>query len=289
MQVVAQRADRAGLVAAGFRARLQEGRRRALSHPLMGAQSAAGLALTSFATAAVAAAVEAALRPQPEPVVAAAPEWSRAGRQLSAASALLAASALADSAVEHYRGSFHNRTMLLPLAVAGLSLAANLVGAADGSGRPSSTRELGHAAALATGLFVTGFHIYNVLKRPGGWSWLNLYYAAPLGAPASLSLAGMLGGIADRLCGSGQTLYGCLPGRLGARLVALGLLGASGEAALLHFRGAYHKPGDGDPGDRTPRRRRPAGRSDELPAACLTGRAGAQSIDRGRGARRCVA
>jgi hypothetical protein len=207
----------------------------------MRAQSTASLALTSFTAAATAAAIEAALRPRstgPFPVRGRA----AAATRLNGASALLATAALADSAVEHYRGAFHNKTMILPLVVAAQVLGASLHGAADRTARANSTRDFGQALAVVTGVLGTGFHFYNVMKRPGGWSWLNLFYAAPLGAPAALSLAGMLGGIAERLRGGGRAHFGFLPGRLIARLVALGLLGASGEAALMHFRGAYHNP-----------------------------------------------
>ena len=203
-------------------------------------QSSTGLALTSFATAAAAAAVEAAMRPHSKRLPAA-PERTAAATRLNGASALLAAAALADSSVEHYRGAFHNKTMILPLAVAAQALAASLHGAADHSRNPNATRHLGQMLAVVTGIAGTGFHFYNIMKRPGGWSWLNLFYAAPIGAPVALSLGGMLGGIAERLRGGGA-LFGFLPGRLIARLVSLGLLGASGEAALLHFRGAYHNP-----------------------------------------------
>ena len=208
---------------------------------MMRGQSSAGLALTSFATAAVAAALESALRPQPRRLFGP-PGRTAAATRLSAASALLAASALADSAVEHYRGAFHNKTMILPLAVAAQALGASLHGTADRASRPNSTRDLGQGLALVTGIVGTGFHFYNILKRPGGWSWLNLFYAAPIGAPAALSLAGMLGALAERLRGGGRAIYGFLPGPLIARLVSLGLLGASGEAALMHFRGAYQNP-----------------------------------------------
>jgi hypothetical protein len=208
----------------------------------MQGRSTAGLALTSIATIAAAAAIEAALRPEPlASALAPAPGRSTAATRLNGASALLAMSALADSAVEHYRGSFHNRSMILPLVVAAAALAANLHGAATPEDRPSIVRDSGQTLAVLTGILGTGFHFYNVLKRPGGWSWLNLFYAAPIGAPAALSLAGMLGGIAERLRG-GRALFGFRPGRLIAHLVSLGLLGSSGEAALLHFRGAYHNP-----------------------------------------------
>jgi len=207
----------------------------------MRVQSTAGLALTSFATAAAAAAIETALRPRSRALLPA-PERTAAATRLNGASALLATAALADSAVEHYRGAFHNKNMILPLVVAAQALGTSLHGATNSRARPSSTRDLGQALALVSGIVGTGFHFYNVMKRPGGWSWLNLFYAAPIGAPVALSLAGMLGGIAERLRGGGRALFGYLPGRLIARLVSLGLLGASGEAALLHFRGAYHNP-----------------------------------------------
>ncbi|HWD58456.1 MAG TPA: hypothetical protein VG308_09275 [Stellaceae bacterium] len=196
--------------------------------------------LTSFATAAAAAAIEAALRPQTATLPA--PARSAAATRLNGASAMLAAAALADSGVEHYRGAFHNKNMVLPLAVAAAALGASLHGATGGSQRANATRDFGHVAAAVTGIVGTGFHFYNVLKRPGGWSWLNLFYAAPIGAPFALSLAGLLGGLAERLRDGGRTLRGFLPGPLIARLVSLGLLGAAGEAALMHFRGAFHDP-----------------------------------------------
>ena len=205
----------------------------------MRAQSTAGLALTSFATAAVAAAIEAAVRPQY--TSAPTPARTEAATRLNGASALLAGAALADSATEHYRGAFHNKNMVLPLVVAAQALGASLHGAGDRDARPSLIRNFGQTLAVVTGVVGTGFHFYNIMKRPGGWSWLNLFYAAPIGAPVALSLAGIIGGIAERLRGS-RALFGFLPGRLIARLVSLGLLGASGEAALMHFRGAYHNP-----------------------------------------------
>jgi hypothetical protein len=203
----------------------------------MPGQSTGSLAPTSFATAAAAAAIEAAVRPRS--TVVPTPARLAAATRLNGASALLATAALADSATEHYRGSFHNTSMILPLAVAAQALGTSLQGV--GAARPSRIRHFGQTLAVVTGVAGTGFHFYNIMKRPGGWSWLNLFYAAPLGAPFALSLAGMLGGIAERLRGD-RSLFGWLPGRAIARLVSLGLLGASGEAALMHFRGAYHNP-----------------------------------------------
>jgi hypothetical protein len=49
------------------------------------------------------------------------------------------------------------------------------------------------------GVAGTGFHVYNITKRPGRWSWHNLFYAAPIGAPMALVLSGALGAVADRI------------------------------------------------------------------------------------------
>ena len=65
------------------------------------------------------------------------------------------------------------------------------------------------------------------------------------GAPASLILAGALGGAADRLDSfrerGGGTASTTLARSIGA-VAAVGILGTVGEAALLHFRGAFHNP-----------------------------------------------
>jgi hypothetical protein len=170
------------------------------------------------------------------------PARERATQRLYLASALLAGAVLADSAVEHYRGSFHNKVMYLPLGIASQAIVANLHGAVDRIARSDSRREASHWLAIANGIAGLGFHFYNIAKRPGGVSWINLFYAAPLGAPAALSLSGMLGLLAERLRAGGATIGGLKPGRVVARLTAAGLLGTAGEAGLLHFRGAFHNP-----------------------------------------------
>lgn len=99
---------------------------------------------------------------------------SAAARQMSLGAALLALAVLADSAVEHYRGSFHNRAMYAPLASATLALAGSLHGALDRRAAPHPVRDGLYALAAATGVAGLGFHAYNINKRPGGWSWLHL-------------------------------------------------------------------------------------------------------------------
>ena len=171
---------------------------------------------------------------------------ARAGRRLNRAAGVLAASVLADSAVEHYRGSFHNNAMWAPLVTSALSLAASGHGYSDQRPESHRLRTGVYGAAGLTGAAGTAFHIYNIMKRPGGVSWQNLFYAAPLGAPAALVLSGAMGFLAERVRdappGMPPTIAGLPAGRVIAAAVSTGLLGTIGEVGLLHFRGAYQNP-----------------------------------------------
>lgn len=170
----------------------------------------------------------------------------RQARRLNRAAGLLAASVLADSAVEHYRGSFENRAMYAPLLASALSLAVSGHGVGDRRSSAHAVRDATYVAAGVTGLIGTCFHIYNVAKRPGRLSWPNLFYGAPLGAPMALLLSGLLGYAAERVrdapSGKEARVAGLPAGRATAALTALGLLGTVGEAGLLHFRGSYQDP-----------------------------------------------
>ena len=171
---------------------------------------------------------------------------AEAARRLNRAAGLIALSVLLDSAMEHYRGAFANKAMYTPIGVSALVLAASVHGHRDRGGKAHRARDGVYALAGLTGIAGTGFHIYNVGKRVGGFSWQNLFYAAPLGAPAAISLSGMVGFLAERVRnnepGTLPLVAGLPAGRVVGLLTSLGLLGTVGEAGLLHFRGAYHNP-----------------------------------------------
>jgi hypothetical protein len=165
-------------------------------------------------------------------------------RGLHAAAAALCASVLADSAVEHYRANFENPGMVTPLAVSTLGLLAGARAAAGATGRMPLRRGV-YGLAVATGLAGLGFHGYNLLRKPGGVCWQNLFYGAPVGAPAALSLGGALGLAADSVAGASTTparIAGAPAGRALCALVAAGLAGTVGEVSLLHFRGSFQNP-----------------------------------------------
>jgi hypothetical protein len=161
--------------------------------------------------------------------------------QLNAGAAVLSFSVFADSMLGHYHGGFFNPVMYVGPTVSALTLAASTAAATrPGAGRiPESV----FGVAAVTGVVGSGFHSYNVGRRVGGWSWGNLFYGAPIGAPLGLTFAGLFGLAGARLAKSGNSeLLGYSAGPLLASLAAVGLLGTAGEAGLLHFRGAFHNP-----------------------------------------------
>ena len=168
-----------------------------------------------------------------------------AAQRLNHASTMLAASVLFDSGLEHYRGQFFNRAMYTPIVVSSVTLAASLHGAGDADRGGSRVRHAVQGLAGLTGLVGFGFHAWNVGKREGGYSLQNLFYAAPIGAPMALTLAGLLGVAAERVRDAdpdAPELAGLPAGRALAVATAGMLLGTTFEAGLLHFRGAFQNP-----------------------------------------------
>jgi hypothetical protein len=90
------------------------------------------------------------------------------GRRLNRAAGTLAFSVVADSSVEHYRGSFFNPVMYVPVGVSALVLAVSAHGVADQRPAAHLLRDFVYGAAAITGVAGTGFHIDNVIfRRPG--------------------------------------------------------------------------------------------------------------------------
>ena len=165
----------------------------------------------------------------------------RAAEALGAGAAILCVSVALDSAIEHYRGQFKDRAMFVgpTMALLGLSAAAYI------AFRPERANDRLPRIALvtvgATGLIGLGFHTYNILKRPGELDALNLFYGAPMGAPAALTLAGLYGIIAGEMLSGREYVRTRLPKHTAA-LIAFSLMGTVAEAGLLHFRGAFQDP-----------------------------------------------
>ncbi len=168
----------------------------------------------------------------------------KAVRRLYGAAALLSFSVLADSVLEHYRGCFNNRAMYIPPVASSLVLAETVAGAIMPGSVNALRRPLFFAAVL-TGTAGFGFHVYNISRREGGFSWLNLFYGAPLGAPGALAMAGIYGYCAEMVHQQSRPFRKKrFPrmreiGRALAGLSMFSMLGTVGEVLLLHFRGAF--------------------------------------------------
>ena len=165
----------------------------------------------------------------------------RAAEALGAGAAVLCLSVALDSGIEHYRGQFKDRAMFVGPTMAALGLAA----ATWIASRPEDSRKalprIAFATVGVTGLIGLGFHTYNILKRPGELDALNLFYGAPLGAPAALTLVGLYGVIAGEMLSGRDYVRTRLP-RHTAGLIAFSLMGTIAEAGLLHFRGNFQNP-----------------------------------------------
>ncbi|AOE60333.1 hypothetical protein QZH45_13680 [Pseudomonas corrugata] len=169
-----------------------------------------------------------------------------AARRLNRGAGILALSVAADSALEHYRADFHNRAMYTPLVASTLAFLASAHGLQDRSATAHRVRDSIYGAVVLTGLAGTAFHVYNVTRKTGGLSLDNLFYAAPLGAPAALILSGLLGSYGERVRDAASdrlpTVFGLPAGEAVALLTVAGLLGTTAEAALLHLRGSFQNP-----------------------------------------------
>nr|WP_246543982.1 hypothetical protein [Novosphingobium profundi] len=166
-----------------------------------------------------------------------------ASRLLSAGASVVASSVLVDSAMEHYRGSFRDPAMVLPIALSAGSLLLNGRETLAPAG-PSTLARMVHVTAGAVGSAGLAFHAWNVGKQAGGFRLVNLFYRAPLGAPATLLLTGLIGTMAERLADPAAPRFAAFlrAPRVVGTVAAMGLAGTVAEAGLLHFRGAYHDP-----------------------------------------------
>ena len=169
-----------------------------------------------------------------------------AARRLNRAAGVLAFSVLADSAIEHYRGSFFNRAMYAPLLASTATLGVSGHGILDRSEGAHRARDVTYGAAILTGLVGTTFHVYNVCKRPGGFRWENLFYSAPLGAPSALLLSGLLGFMSERVrdvrSGERPLFIGIPVGRFTAAVSSVGLVGTATRGGLVAFSRRVSQP-----------------------------------------------
>jgi hypothetical protein len=165
--------------------------------------------------------------------------WENCTRDLNRSAAVLAASVVLDSSIEHFQGNYLNRAMYIAPTMGAAAMGTALSGHA-----PHHIGTAIFSTSMLTGLTGLGFHFYNIGKRPGGFSWNNIFYAAPFAAPGALALSGLFGivaGVVHRMRHQPRKRQIEFAEGL-AYTVSACLLVTTSEAWVLHFRGAYHDP-----------------------------------------------
>jgi hypothetical protein len=153
---------------------------------------------------------------------------------------------LSDAFAGHYRSGFVFRSQYAPFISGGLLVVTALAAGLRPDARSANVAfQVAAWLAIVSGLVGFAFHhYYGIAKKPGGYKWLLHYlmYGAPSLAPLALTVTGMLAliaahGLANEISIAGVSLRTAL-----LALVAAALAGATLQAAILHYRGAFNNP-----------------------------------------------
>jgi hypothetical protein len=153
---------------------------------------------------------------------------------------------LADAFAGHYRSGFVFRSQYAPFLSGGLLVVTAFWAAFIPEGSFGNLAfQVAGWLAIIFGLIGFAFHhYYGIAKKPGGYKWLLHYlmYGAPPLAPLALAITGMLALMATRGLAGEVTFAGLDLRTALLALVALALTGATLQAAILHYRGAFNNP-----------------------------------------------
>ena len=153
---------------------------------------------------------------------------------------------LADAFAGHYRSGFLFRSQYAPFISGGLLIVSAVAAVATPEAEWSNfTLRISGWIAIFAGAVGFGFHhYYGIVRKPGGYKWLLHYlmYGAPQLAPLALAMAGMLALVAARGLAGEITIFGLSLRVALLLLVAVALAGATLQAAILHYRGAFNNP-----------------------------------------------
>ncbi|MFN2492594.1 MAG: hypothetical protein ABR501_06905 [Pyrinomonadaceae bacterium] len=153
---------------------------------------------------------------------------------------------IAEAFVGHYRRSFISRSQYAPLIGGGLLIATALVATVKPwSSATTLALQMAGWLAVIFGLVGFGFHhYYGIAKKPGGYKWLfhHLMYGAPPLAPLSLSVTGALALITARGFANQSNIGGVSLRTALLISIAIAMAGATVQAAILHYRGAFNNP-----------------------------------------------
>jgi hypothetical protein len=153
---------------------------------------------------------------------------------------------LADAFAGHYRSGFLFRSQYAPFISGGLLIVAALsvVLIPKAAWANLALRFAGWLAIFSGMVGFAFHHYYGIAKKAGGYKWLLHYlmYGAPQLAPLALALTGVLALLAARGLASEITIAGVSLRTALLVTVAVALAGATLQATILHYRGAFNNP-----------------------------------------------
>jgi hypothetical protein len=160
--------------------------------------------------------------------------------------ALLTLGILADAFAGHYRSGFVFRSQYIPFVSGGLLIVSAGVAVVKPAAEwTNQALQVSGWLAIISGL--VGFifhHFYGIAKKPGGYKWLLHYlmYGPPQLAPLALAITGVLALVAANGLANEVSVAGVSLRTASLSLVAIALAGATLQAGILHYRGAFNNP-----------------------------------------------
>lgn len=97
-----------------------------------------------------------------------------------------------EAGYNHWEGEYFNRVMYTPVILGPLAALVHLATLARVRALRALEAPVSAIAALA-GLVGFGFHLWNISRRPGGFSWQSFFYGPPVAAPLQMTGQGLLG------------------------------------------------------------------------------------------------
>ena len=153
---------------------------------------------------------------------------------------------IAEAFVGHYRRGFVSRSQYAPFISGALLIPTVLVTVFVPWLSPANVAlQIAAWIAIVFGLVGAGFHhYYGLAKKAGGYKWLlhNLMYGPPPLAPLALTITGALALITARAFANHSTIGGVSLRTAFLILIAVAMSGATLQATILHYRGAFNNP-----------------------------------------------
>ena len=153
---------------------------------------------------------------------------------------------LADAFAGHYRSGFAFRSQYAPFMTGGLVIVTAIAAVLKPEAQWAnlSLRVAGWLAVISGVVGFVFHHYYGIVKKPGGYKWLLHYlmYGAPQLAPLALAITGLLALVAANGLVNERSIAGVSLRTVLLSLVAIALAGATVQAGILHYRGAFNNP-----------------------------------------------